>query len=244
MSAMAGRGGGADGGSGAGGAWRGAWAYVGRRGTAGAYGGLAAAALVALALLLRVPLEGSMALHMAVQLPLIFIAGALAAKRATGAVPSPAYGAHALAADGRDAEGAARGLARWDAHGLAGLVWLLLVSAYWMVPRALEQALALPLAELGKFASLFLAGFLLPGALARAVPVIQLFFLGNLCAMMAIAGMLYQDMPQRLCNAYTLNDQVVTGVGLVVASLGIAAAWCVWQLPALAGYPTERRNAR
>ena len=92
----------------------------------------------------------------------------------------------------------------------------------------------MPLAEAGKFASLFLLGFLLPGALARAAAVIQLFFLGNFCAMMAIAGLLYQDMAQRLCNAYSLNDQVVTGVGLVVASIGIAAAWCVWQLPALA----------
>jgi len=58
--------------------------------------------------------------------------------------------------------------------------------------------------------------------------------------MMAIAGMLYQDMPQRLCNAYSLDDQVVTGVGLVVASIGIAAAWCVWQLPAIANQATER----
>ncbi|WP_374581674.1 hypothetical protein [Pseudoduganella sp.] len=180
----------------------------------------AAAVLVGAAWLLRGPLEASMALHMALQLPLIVVGGALA--------------------------GAGRaGLGRWDAHGLAGLSWLLLASAYWMVPRALEQALTLPLAELGKFASLFLAGFLLPGALARAAAVIQLFFLGNFCAMMAIAGMLYQDLPQRLCNAYTLDDQVITGVGLVVASLGIAAAWCIWQLPALGGYAgPERRNAR
>lgn len=161
-----------------------------------------------------------MALHMVVQLPMIVVAGA-------------------LAGTGRGAR------AHWDAHGLAGLTWLLLASAYWMVPRALEQALTMPLAELGKFASLFLAGFLLPGALARAAAVIQLFFLGNFCAMMAIAGMLYQDMPQRLCNAYTLDDQVITGVGLVVASIGIAAAWCIWQLPALGGYAdAESRNAR
>ncbi|MYN05172.1 hypothetical protein GTP41_24050 [Pseudoduganella sp. DS3] len=179
-----------------------------------------AAVLLGGALLLRGPLEASMALHMVVQLPMIVVAGA-------------------LAGTGRGAR------AHWDAHGLAGLTWLLLASAYWMVPRALEQALTMPLAELGKFASLFLAGFLLPGALARAAAVIQLFFLGNFCAMMAIAGMLYQDMPQRLCNAYTLDDQVITGVGLVVASIGIAAAWCIWQLPALGGYAdAESRNAR
>lgn len=178
---------------------------------------LAGAALVAAALLLRGPLEASMALHMVVQLPMIAVGGALAGRALAGS-----------------SERLAGALARWDAHGLAGLVWMLLASAYWMVPRALEQPLTMPLAEAGKFASLFLLGFLLPGALARAAAVIQLFFLGNFCAMMAIAGLLYQDMGQRLCNAYSLNDQVVTGVGLVVASIGIAAAWCVWQLPALA----------
>lgn len=180
---------------------------------------LSGAGLAAVALLLRAPLESSMALHMVVQLPMIAVGGALAG----------------LAAE-RSAPGLAAAVGRWDAHGLAGLVWLLLASAYWMVPRALEQPLTMPQAEVGKFASLFLLGFLLPGALSRAAAVIQLFFLGNFCAMMAIAGMLYQDMPQRLCNAYSLNDQVVTGVGLVVASIGIAAAWCVWQLPALASY--------
>ncbi|SFG45978.1 hypothetical protein SAMN05518865_112150 [Duganella sp. CF458] len=182
-------------------------------------GGLALAGgtLVVAALLLRGPLEASMALHMVVQLPMIAVGGALAGRALTG-----------------KSARVAGAVARWDAHGLAGLVWLLLASAYWMVPRALEQPLTMPLAEAGKFASLFMLGFLLPGALARAAAVIQLFFLGNFCAMMAIAGLLYQDMAQRLCNAYSLNDQVVTGVGLVVASIGIAAAWCVWQLPALA----------
>lgn len=184
---------------------------------------LMAAVLVAAALLLRGPLEASMALHMVVQLPMIAVGGALAGRAAAGR-----------------SERFVRASAQWDAYGLAGLVWLLLASAYWMVPRALEQPLSMPLAEAGKFASLFLLGFLLPGALSRAAAVIQLFFLGNFCAMMAIAGMLYQDMPQRLCNAYSLNDQVVTGVGLVVASIGIAAAWCVWQLPALASQAAER----
>ena len=184
---------------------------------------LPAAALVMAALLLRRPLEASMALHMVVQLPMIAVGGALAGL-----------------AVARNAPRYAGAVAHWDAHGIAGLAWLLLASAYWMVPRALEQSLTLPLAEAGKFASLFLLGFLLPGALSRAATVIQLFFLGNFCAMMAIAGMLYQDMPQRLCNAYSLDDQVVTGVGLVVASIGIAAAWCVWQLPAIANQATER----
>jgi cbb3-type cytochrome oxidase subunit 1 len=38
-------------------------------------------------------------------------------------------------------------------------------------------------------------------------------------------GMLYEESPQRFCNAYLWDDQAVTGRGLVVASLGVALLW-------------------
>lgn len=153
-------------------------------------------------------LEASMLRHMLLQLPLLAAAGWLVAGRA--------------ARTGR--------VAALDEHGLSTFTALIFVSAYWMVPRALELSLTAPAAQAAKFASLLLTGALLPGALKRANRIVQLFFLGNLCAMMAIAGMLYQDMPQRLCNAYLLDDQVVTGTGLVLASLAIAAIWCLCQI--------------
>jgi hypothetical protein len=175
---------------------------------------IAGAVLIAAALVLRTPLEASMALHMLLQLPMIAIGGALLG--------------HALRT--ARASRAANALARIDAYGMTGLTWLLFTSAYWMIPRALELSLTLPWAEAGKFASVALMGALLPGALARANAVIQLFFLGNLCWMMAIAGIQYQEMPQRLCNAYALNDQIITGIGLVLLSIAIAAAWCMHQI--------------
>jgi len=183
--------------------------------------GAAGIALLAAALVLRGPLEASMGLHMLVQLPLIAIGGALIGQ----ALQNTRVAAL---------------IARVDAYGLTGMSWLLMASAYWMIPRALEESLTLPLAEAAKFASLSIMGALLPGALKRANAVIQLFFLGNLCWMMAIAGIQYQDMPQRLCNAYALDEQVTAGVGLVIASILLAVVWCAWRLPAYAAAEGKR----
>jgi hypothetical protein len=170
-------------------------------------GTLAGCLCLAAALLPRHWLEASMLRHMLLQLPLLAAAGWLVAGRLS----------------------ALRVVARIDEHGLCGLAVLLFASAYWMVPRALEQSLTLAPAELAKCASLLLCGALLPGALARANRIIQLFFLGNFCAMMAIAGMQYQNMPARLCNAYLLDDQTLAGMGLVIVALLIAVLWCAAQ---------------
>lgn len=154
-------------------------------------------------------LEASMLRHMLLQLPLLLAAGGLLA--GAFAFRAPVWLRHG---------------ARFDQHGLCGLTALLLVSAYWMIPRALEQSLSLPLAESAKFGSLLLAGAVLPGSLRRANAVVQLFYLGNLSWMMAFAGIQYQNLPQRLCNAYRLDDQADTGMALVIASVAIAVVWC------------------
>lgn len=163
----------------------------------------------ALAAVPRHWLEASMLRHMLLQLPLLVAAGWLLASRAHWP--------------------RGRRIAVFDQHGVCGLTAMLFISAYWMIPRALEQSINLPPAEAGKFLSLIALGALLPGSLRRANWIVQLFFLGNFSWMMAIAGMQYQNMPQRLCNAYLLDDQIATGVALVATSVAIAIAWC-WRL--------------
>jgi len=161
--------------------------------------------LLALLLATRAPLEATMWRHMLVQLPLLVACGALL----------------------RPWLRLAPGAARWDAQGLATLTGAAFATTYWMIPRALEQALAAPFATAMKFASLLLLGALLPGAMRRAHVVVQLFFVANICAMMAIAGMLYRELPQRLCNAYLLDDQELTGRALVGLALALGVAWCI-----------------
>lgn len=145
-----------------------------------------------------------MALHMLVQIPAIVVAGLLAA----GAVA-----------------GTGRRAASFDAYGLTGLSVFMLATAYWMIPRALEIALTSPAMEAAKFLSLFIAGMMLRASLSRANAILRVFFVGNLSSMMAIAGLLYQEAPQRLCNLYLYDDQLITGTGLVVLAVLIPAAW-------------------
>lgn len=162
-------------------------------------------ALLAVLLSTHAPLEATMWRHMLVQLPLLVACGVLLR---AWLPPWPA----AL---------------RWDAQGLATFTAAAFTASYWMIPRALEQALDEPFANFMKFASLLLLGALLPGAMRRAHVVVQLFFVANICAMMAIAGMLYRELPQRLCNAYLLDDQDLTGSSLVGLALVLGVAWCI-----------------
>ncbi|MQA18245.1 hypothetical protein [Rugamonas rivuli] len=179
-------------------------------------------ACLALAALPRHWLEASMLRHMLLQLPLLVAAGWMPARRRSGANPGA--------------------LARYDEHGVCGLTALLFITAYWMIPRALEQSINTPWAEVAKFISLIALGAILPGSLKRANWIVQLFFLGNFSWMMAIAGIQYQDMPQRLCNAYLLDDQAWTGAALVAASVAIAIAWC-WRLaPAFSNNPSKANH--
>jgi len=182
-----------------------------------AYRRAAGLACVLVACSARGWLESIMFTHMLVQLPLLFAAGWLL----FGDVYWP------------------RWLAVPDRYGLTSLTTLLFISAYWMIPRALEQSLQSSNSEIAKTVCWILAGALLPAALRRARLVIQLFYLGNFCWMTAIAGIQYQNMPQRLCNAYLLGDQSATGVGLVVLSILIAIAWCLRHASALLSNPHQ-----
>jgi hypothetical protein len=69
--------------------------------------------------------------------------------------------------------------------------------------------------------------------------VVQGFFLGNVLPMTVIAGTLYQDAPQRLCNAYRLDDQQQLGLALVWAAALVALGWLLQ-----VGRHLGRRSAR
>jgi len=156
-------------------------------------------ALAALPLLLwitplRQLLESRILPHMLVELPLLFIAG-WALARALGP--------------------RARLPAAIDAHGLLGLTWVSAVSALWMIPSMLDLSLLDIRLQWAKYLAWLLAGIAARGSLPRAGAVVGVFFLGNIAWMLATAGLLFQEAPQRLCVSYLLDEQIVTGQGLV-----------------------------
>lgn len=175
----------------------------------------AGVALVLLAITARHPLEQTMARHMLVQIPMLLAGGVF-------------LGHWLLHAANQETR---RRFAAWNENGLPGLFAFLLVTAYWMVPKALDDAITSPSVEQVKILSLVLAGLLLPVSLARANTIIQLFFLGNFAWMTAFVGLLYQETPARLCNAYLQDDQQNAGVGLVAIALTAPLMWCLYRKP-------------
>ena len=165
---------------------------------------------MALPLLLLIPplrhiLEASMLTHMLIEFPLLFIAGWLAGGWLTH---------HRLPA----------GLpAVADAHGLLGLALASSVGALWMIPSMLDLSLLDASVQASKYASWTLCGLLFRSSWKRAGPVVSAFFLGNTGWMLATAGLLYQEAQQRLCVSYLLDEQLITGRGLVALAILIGA---------------------
>ena len=149
-------------------------------------------------------LEGEMITHMLLQIPLLAIAGVLLAS--------------ALPRTWRER------IAGWNRGGISGALLATIVSSWWMVPRALDSALASPGAEVWKFVSLpLLVG--LPAAVSWE-PLGSLgrgFVIANVLPMWAVVGWLYVAAPVRVCNYYLMDQQLVAGQGLLWLSLLAAA---------------------
>lgn len=154
---------------------------------------------------LRAALESSMSRHMLIQYPALMLSGALLSAAVPGVVR--------------------RRLAPWNALGLSGFVAVALGLAVLMIPRVLDLALVDPGVEVGKILALVAGGALLRHSWRSGGLLIQAFFLGNVLPMMGVVGWLYASAPQRLCNAYLLDDQQNLGNGLVWLSVAVALVW-------------------
>jgi len=170
--------------------------------------GLVAGAVVVVLALppLRVWLEGSMAGHMLVQIPLLAGAGVL--------------GAFALPPRLK------RRLDACNARGLPFTLLASLVSTYWMLPRALDAALTEPWMEVAKFVSLpLLVGLPLALSWRRLGTIGQGFVAANFVSMVSVVGWLYIVAPARVCNNYLVDQQTVTGWLLVAVSGLLFLGW-------------------
>jgi len=162
-----------------------------------------------LALLLapvRNAVESAMTPQMLVEFPLVLASGFVAARFVSRRV-----------GDGRFIEALMH-------MGLAPLLAATLCLMFWMVPLALDLARLDAGVNGAKLGSLFVAGAALQHGLRRAPAGGLLFFTGNLVWMLATVGLLFHDTPSRLCANYLLDDQRLTGMGLVGYAILLAVA--------------------
>jgi len=157
---------------------------------------------------IRQTMEESMLRHMLVQFPLWAGAAFLLA----GSMPTCLC----------------KAIARWNMYGISGLFVTGITLAVLMIPRVLDQALLHPEIESAKLAALILAGVALRLSWRPAGLILQFFFLGNMLPMMGVVGWLYTESPQRLCNAYLLDDQIQLGNWLIGTAATAATVWLSW----------------
>jgi hypothetical protein len=149
-------------------------------------------------------MESAMIVHMLVQIPLLAAAGASMAM----AVPGPWK---------------AR-LASWNGNGVSGILMAFGASTWWMVPRALDAALASPVMEVAKFVTLpLLVGAPLSLSWSRLGGMGRGFVIANVLPMWAVVGWLYLAAPVRVCNFYLVEQQAMAGAGLLASSIALAA---------------------
>jgi uncharacterized membrane protein YeaQ/YmgE (transglycosylase-associated protein family) len=155
-------------------------------------------------------LQSTMSLHMLVQIPLLALAGWLAAR----VVPRRIVDA----------------IAAWNLGGISGLLLASLAGTVWMVPRALDAALDDPAVALAKFLTVpLLIGAPLALSWPRMGFVVRGVFWVELIATAFRLGWLYLVSPERLCSNYLLSDQQQLG-RLLLAIGGAMALLVAWQL--------------
>ncbi|WP_019623747.1 hypothetical protein [Thioalkalivibrio thiocyanoxidans] len=164
---------------------------------------------------LRLWLEASLIGHMLVQIPLLVLAGVLIAR----SLPE-AWRVWA---------------GRLDIYGLLGLLLVLFVVVYWLLPRNLDAAVLEAGAGWMKIVTLVLLAGIPLGLTAHRLPLLVrgvLWVKGT--AMFFVMGWLYREAPDRLCNAYLLGEQLVLGnlmLGLGAVSLAAILALLVFGPP-------------
>ncbi len=174
---------------------------------------MAWAGVAILALTLTTPargfLESAMTSHVMVQLPLLALAGYLIA--------------HPFR------ERWSKALRVLNRGGAPGVLIASFALAFWMIPKWLDYSLAYESVAWLKYLSLaFLVGFPLSLSWPALHPIVAALLKIEFLVMLARLGWIYLISPDRLCNSYLLDDQILLGQGLLI----VAAALCmIWALP-------------
>jgi hypothetical protein len=161
---------------------------------------------------LRALIEQSMTWHMVIQMPMLVLAGWLVMHAKINSTLS-------------------RWLEPWNRYGMTGFIVAQVIIAYWMLPLAIDKAVVQLDSDLLKLVTLIVCGAMLRHSAERAPVVLQLFFVGYLVSMMSWLGLYFATTNLRLCNAYSLESQLVTGWGVVTMAVTLGFVWAFNTIP-------------
>ncbi len=119
-------------------------------------------------------------------------------------------------------------LERFNQGGISGILLATFVILFWMIPRWMEASIDNAFVALFRAFSLtFLAGFALavswPLSNAITRSLVKIEFL----AMLFRLGWIYQISPNRLCNNYLINDQILFGEILIIIGCTLSIYWLI-----------------
>ena len=150
----------------------------------------------------RNAMESVMIVHMLVQIPLLIFSGWLMADKFQDKFQ--------------------RFFAKWNGNGIAGILLVIVMTTFWMIPRMLDEALAVWYFELFKFISLpFLAGIPLRNSWKKPGPLAKSFIVFNYISMFGLLAWIYIDAPVRVCNSYLEADQEILGWGFLIITVSL-----------------------
>ncbi|HLS35771.1 MAG TPA: hypothetical protein VK061_06010 [Bacillota bacterium] len=145
-------------------------------------------------------LEKWMATHMLVQMPLLIVSGYLMGQLITNKYK--------------------RFFSAYNENGIPGILLVYFITMYWMIPRAMDEAIMLHTAETFKFISLpFLVGIFLYDSWPKLSEVAKSFLAFNYIPMFGIMAWLYIDSPIPICNNYLETEQKLLGWGFFIITL-------------------------
>lgn len=146
--------------------------------------------------------ESIMTVHMHMQMPLFVIAGMLMAPYLKQRFPGF--------------------FSKWNHNGVPGILLFFIIMVYWMLPRAMDEALAYQSVEIFKFISLpFLAGVPLRDSWNKLGSIGQNVILVSFSIISGLMAWLYIFSPTQLCNNYLKVEQITLGWAFLFLGLSI-----------------------
>lgn len=140
--------------------------------------------------------ESIMSIHMHVQMPLLAAAGMLMTPYLKQIFP--------------------RFFEKWNSNGIPGIILFLVVVCYWLLPRAMDEALAFHSMEIFKFISWpFLIGVPLRDSWKKIGATGQNIVYIAISVSFGVMAWLYIASPNQLCNNYLIIEQRALGWGFL-----------------------------